>query len=157
MDDKLKAAVDKTATQVNVAKELQRPEVTKAFRNREMILKRQEAYSKLYTGWSAHIFKILRLLKKDYIINPTEKIAAWRLIADWEIKERRFLEENEHLLEDAVQDVKDEFLKDEFDDLPEKEGERIMAEFLKKKNEVFHWLAQEIRVSYARGKEVRDG
>lgn len=149
MDDKLKAAQEKIAVQATVVKEITRPVVNEVFRTREMMIKRKEAYNKLYNSWSAHILSILRLLKRGHIINPTEKIAAWRLVADWEIKERKFLEENEHLLEDAVQEVKDEFLKDEFDDLPEKEGERIMAEFIKKKNEVFHWLAQEIRASYA--------
>ncbi len=153
MNEGLKAAQNKTAVQVTVAKELQRPEVSKAFRTKEMMLERQKSYNRFFKGWSTHISEILRLLKKGHIINPTEKIAAWRLCADWEIKERKFLEENEHLLEDAVQDVKDEFLKDEFDDLPEKEGERIMAEFLKKKTEVFHWLANEIRASYAKFKE----
>ena len=152
-DEELVSAKERVGIQMAVAKELKRPEVSQAFRNKEMLIERQKSYTRFYKGWGALVFEILRHLKKGWITNPTERIAAWRLCTDWEIKERKFIEENEHLLEESVKEVKDEFLKDEFDALPLEDSDRIMLEFQKRKNAVFHWLAEEIRASYAKNKK----
>jgi len=145
------------AAKVEVAKLLKNKEVDDRFRTKEMIQQRLDAYRKLYGTWSKYILNLMRDLHKDVIQTSQERMAAQRLIANWEMQERQFLVENENFLQDVGEAIQEDFLLQEFNILPEDRREEIFAEFKRRRGEVFRWLAVEIRAAHSGTKKDDNG
>lgn len=112
---------------------------------------RLAAYEKVSGSYSKYIEQEAeRLAEGIYAETPYKELGIARLVALWINESEAFFKEAEPLLNQTERSMRRGFLEQSFENLPADMKDRLMAEFVAKKQDLLVWFVTRVQEEMAR-------
>lgn len=115
---------------------------------------RLDAYKAIYGNFVGFIKDQAQMLSENKFADSAYKeLGVARLIAAWLVDTEKFLEDQEHILHGAEKSIRQDFLKESLEALPEDLREDVMNRAREKRHEFVAWLETQLKIAFQKARE----